>query len=522
VGKKIYLNKSDSVASAIDKVINAPDEEVVLYIPRGAEAARTKRDIELIKREAGASGKIVLVESVDDSILELAAVSGIRATNPFLGRSKHTVSDVVAVRSRRSGSAGGEVNIEVKHGAGRERGASKRVRVGGTVRIRDEAAVGGMKKVVMAVGVVAALTVVATLALVALPKVTISLALEKVPQGYIGALKVSPFISEDSVDSTMVQLGGVLLSKKKNITKSYPATGTDTVGRKAQGTVTVYNNFSTESQSLIKSTRLETPEGYIYRLDQSVVVPGAKKEGGTLMPSHIDVTVIADQPGEKYNIGPIPKFTIPGFRGTPKFEGFYGESKEPMRGGASGEVKMPTDEDIESARADIKKTLEDALKAEVLIDKPENIKILEGAYNFTATREQVDEVVDKNDEFNVTLYGEMSFIGFDEADLLAVLGRYFSEQSKKELMNFSYKIDYGEVTIDLKNSVMNSAINIESEWTEPFQKDEFKQKIAGMTENQLKEAVLSAPGVINGEIKMWPFWVNRVPKNLDRIAVDAS
>jgi len=50
VGKKIYLNKSDSVASAIDKVINAPDEEVVLYIPRGAEAARTKRDIELIKR----------------------------------------------------------------------------------------------------------------------------------------------------------------------------------------------------------------------------------------------------------------------------------------------------------------------------------------------------------------------------------------------------------------------------------------------------------------------------------------
>ena len=45
--KKVYLNKSDSIASAIDKVINAPDDDVILYIPRETEAASTKKNIEL-------------------------------------------------------------------------------------------------------------------------------------------------------------------------------------------------------------------------------------------------------------------------------------------------------------------------------------------------------------------------------------------------------------------------------------------------------------------------------------------
>ena len=517
MSKKIYLNKSDSIASAIDKVINAPDEEVVLYIPRDAEAARAKRDIELIKREVEASGKSISIESVDDDILELAAASGVKATNPFLGRSKHTVSDIVVTKFRKRAPADMvEEGVEVKT----KRKAS-RVKVG-TVRPSASVPAGGMRKILAIVGAVAGLTIIITLILVSMPRVTVGLTLAKISHGYIGALRVSPSIEESSVDDTIAKLRGVLLSKKKNITKSYPATGTDSVGRKAKGTIAVYNNFSTEPQSLVKATRFETPEGYIYRLDQSVVIPGAKKENGTLIPSSIEVSVTADQPGEKYNIGSVPKLTIPGFRGSPKFEGFYGGSKESMKGGSTGEVKVSTDEDIENARADIEKTLKEALKTEILMDMPENIKILEGAYDFVVTKEQINDVADKKGEFSVTLYGEILLIGFDEAELLATLGKRFSEQSKKELMNFNYRVEYGAVDINLETESMDSAINFESEWIEPFSKDEFEQKIVGMTENQLKEAVFSTPGVVRGEVKMRPFWVTRVPKDLNKITVDAE
>ncbi|MDD5710626.1 MAG: hypothetical protein PHV43_00790 [Candidatus Colwellbacteria bacterium] len=515
MSKKIYLNKSDSVASAIDKVINAPDEEVVLYIPRDAEAAKTKRDIELIKREVEASGKSIAIESVDDETLELAAASGIKATNPFLGRSKNTVSDIIVAKPRRQmanevGEAG-RTAVEKK---------AARVRVG-AVRSAHSSSAKGLKRTLIIVGLIAGLTVVATLALVAMPRVTVGLTLEKIQHGYIGALQVSPSIEESTVDDSMVKLRGILSSKQKNITERYPATGTDSVGRKAQGIITIYNNFSTEPQALVKSTRFETPEGYIYRLDQGVTVPGATSEGGVLVPSSMEAAVTADQPGDKYNIDPVAKFTIPGFRGSSKFEGFYGESKEAMRGGSTGEVEVATDEDIESARADIEQTLKEALQAEILMDMPEDIKILEDAYDFIVVKEQIDEIADENGEFSITLYGEISLIGFDEDELLTVLGKRFSEESGKELMNFSKKIEYGQVKIDLTAGVLDSAINVESEWIQPFNEDEFKQEIAGMTKNQLKETVFSTPGVIRGEVKMWPFWVNKAPKDLDKITVDA-
>ena len=61
-----------------------------------------------------------------------------------------------------------------------------------------------------------------------------------------------------------------------------------------------------------------------------------------------------------------------------------------------------------------------------------------------------------------------------------------------------------------------------SNWTRPFDAAEFAKKIVGMKEVELTTEILSTPGVRSGEVKMWPFWVNRVPKDLRRISVDAK
>ncbi|MBU2101443.1 hypothetical protein KKH05_01870 [Patescibacteria group bacterium] len=517
MSKKIYLNKSDSIASAIDKVINAPDEEVVLYIPRGAEAAQDKKDIELLKREVGASGKSIVVESVDDDILERVATSGIRATNPFLGRSKHTVSDIVVVKPRNRAPSPQVKEVKTRES---KRKVSK-VKVG-TTKSAILTPVGSMKKVIAIASVVVGLTAVVTLVAISVPRVSIALTLDKIERGYIGSLRISPSIEESSIDNQMIKLRGVISSKKKNITKSYPATGTDSTGRKARGTITIYNNFGVDSQPLVKATRFVTPDGKIYRLDRDVVVPGAKSEGGSIVPSSIEASVIADQPGEEYNIGPVSKFRIPGFQGSSKYEGFYGESKESISGGSTGEAKVPTDEDLEKARKDAEKSLEDVLKTELLVDMPEGIQVLDGAYQLFIVREQINDVVNKNGEFDITLYGEMKLIGFSETELLEVLGRHFSEEEGKELTNYTAEIDYGAVIIDFETQILESAINLKSEWIEPFNSEEFKERAAGMTENQLKEMVFSTPGISRGEVRMWPFWVNKAPKDTDRISVDAD
>lgn len=102
-------------------------------------------------------------------------------------------------------------------------------------------------------------------------------------------------------------------------------------------------------QILVATTRFETSDGKIVCLDSRVVVPGATTKDGQLQPSSIDVNVTADQPGPDYNIPACTdpcKFTIPGFKGTDKFEGFYGISKNPMTGGNLGSVPMVTADDL--------------------------------------------------------------------------------------------------------------------------------------------------------------------------------
>src|SRR3989344_9564257 len=98
MNKKIHATKTESAASVIGKVLNSPDDEVTLYIPKGASFGKSRNDLLLLKREARVVGKVILIESVDEDILELAATSGLKAVNPFLGKKQKAVSDIVVMK----------------------------------------------------------------------------------------------------------------------------------------------------------------------------------------------------------------------------------------------------------------------------------------------------------------------------------------------------------------------------------------------------------------------------------------
>jgi hypothetical protein len=106
-------------------------------------------------------------------------------------------------------------------------------------------------------------------------------------------------------------IGYTLATSTLTKTKTLSVSETKVVESKASGKIVIYNNFDSEPQRLIKNTRFESAAGKIYRVNQSVVVPG--KNGTT--PGSIEVTVYADEVGSSYNAAPTD-FTIPGFKGT--------------------------------------------------------------------------------------------------------------------------------------------------------------------------------------------------------------
>jgi len=102
--KKIYVNKSDEPTLIAEKIIDTDAGEIVLNIPKFSKIADSLANFHLIKREAEALDKKVIIESVDDKVIELCGISGIEAVNPFFVKSRRQFSDIVIQKSSGSSS----------------------------------------------------------------------------------------------------------------------------------------------------------------------------------------------------------------------------------------------------------------------------------------------------------------------------------------------------------------------------------------------------------------------------------
>src|SRR5580704_9214642 len=96
--KKIIVEKSEGIAELIDSILNEPDKEIVLVIPRGSALARSVSNFHLLKRETDSAGRSITIESVDDTILAFAKQSDLEASHPLWRgvRGAGGFSDIVA------------------------------------------------------------------------------------------------------------------------------------------------------------------------------------------------------------------------------------------------------------------------------------------------------------------------------------------------------------------------------------------------------------------------------------------
>ncbi len=150
-----------------------------------------------------------------------------------------------------------------------------------------------------------------------------------------------------------------IVSVTKSSTTTVPATGTKTVSRQASGVVTISNSFSTTPQRLIANTRFAAPDGKIYRIRDSVTVPGMSG----VTPGTTMATLYADSPGDTYNRSGVTTFTIPGFKGDPRYDKFSAVSQGAITGGFIGTEPSVADADLSKAKAELGQTLTAAVNA---------------------------------------------------------------------------------------------------------------------------------------------------------------
>lgn len=326
---------------------------------------------------------------------------------------------------------------------------------------------------------------------------------------------------KDSTDPEQVVFTVMTLSGEESI--RLPSTETKTLSEPAKGRVVLYNAYTTTPYSLVKNTRLQSPDGKIYRIDSAVKIPGYKGSGANLVPGSIEVSVTAGTTGEAGNLG-MSDFSIPGLAGTTQATKIYGRSKTEMTGGVSGTVYTIPQASADAAMGSLAEKLKASLSAKAKVQIPDGYLFYPGATIFVSG-DAVQAPYSKDSEVPISLSGTMSAYLIQEDSLVRAIAKRFISQ-------------YGDEPVSVENltalelSSTGEALSPDTDTTFAFalqgstsvvwtiNEEEVREKLSGNKKSAFEELLAQFTGIEQAEVVVRPFWKQSFPKNAGRISVD--
>jgi len=542
--KKVFLAKDDDFERTIEILRKIDAGVVILSIPRNSVLGASLVNFEKLKREADILAKEVIIEAIDEHISQLASMAGFKVYNPFFKKQERLVADILAkplvikkqelrleefenviVDDNRAIVDENKTNKSLKFFKNLKENKEKKEQ---STVIRNDIYRNKLKRpfltknLLKLLGLILLMTVLGFVVLFYLPKVDITIVLKKEYVDFDEVVELRKDVFGPQVLNNKIVIPAEFLTARHNIEMRFPASGYQKVELKAKGKLIVYNYFSSEPQPLVATTRFLSPDGKIFRLDKGVVIPGAKIVDGKINPSSIIVEVTADKAGVEYNIGkPQGRWFIPGFSGTPKYDKFYAEAFSVFEGGFVGEKAIPTDDDINNAKAVLEKTLKDTLYGQ-FVTVGDELEFINQLSMFKLIKFEVNgDIIDADNNFSVFGEGEMYQVGFDKESLKNILIEKINQplQAKLSYPLVVSKFDfaYGEAQIDFEKGIASLSVSGKVIFTPLFDVESFRKEIVNLKGEELRQKTYKINGFERAKIVFWPFWVNKVPSKESRI-----
>ena len=317
------------------------------------------------------------------------------------------------------------------------------------------------------------------------------------------------------------ELGYRVVSHSLEATENIPATGRETVEEKAAGSIVVYNNHSSAPQRLIKNTRFEGPNGEIYRVRNSFVVPGM--DGDT--PGSIEVVVHADKAGADQNISALgTRFTIPGLKGDPRFDTFHAELSEAITGGFVGERAIVDEGTLTATRTQLQTQLR-AQATQALMDTLDDTTVVFEPGIFVTFDSLPTEYAD-DDSARVREVAQIRAVGFDEhalARMLATAALASTEDGNITIDDTSaltFNIIDGEVIDITTEPLVQFTLAGQTGLTWEVDTEALKADLVGKDSGALNTVMSGYPGIKSAQATIRPFWKSDFPSENNSITVE--
>ncbi|MEK7473502.1 MAG: hypothetical protein AAB668_02110 [Patescibacteria group bacterium] len=317
---------------------------------------------------------------------------------------------------------------------------------------------------------------------------------------------------------------GQQIDPTKPVAPAEPPPSNDVLAR---GTVKIINTYSRE-QPLVKTTRLLTPDGKLYRIDETIRVPA----GG-----EVTVAAYADKAGREFVLTQPTKFTIPGlfvdlqtfiyaetvgsFEAVPLGAGDTADIAPPAPSRVSPNAHPVSYEDLDRA----KKSLTDEILNEAmqkLANQVEGRENMEVVYVVKVASESKNANVGQvTDSFLYSIKLDVTAVYYSRDDMQALVRSRLRERvpQGREFLPFTggavtYSLESADPTSEVAAMRVTADANYRLSPTNPLLQ---KTVIAGKSVEEARRLLESIDGVERADITVRPAWLGSLPALKDRI-----
>lgn len=559
--KILFIELDEEITSVFEKVEKLNYKEVYLVVPKRAVLLQSIVNLKILKQKIEDLDKTMAIITSDPNGMKLAHQAEIKVFDKW-DMSQEKKSEKKNKKGKDSelltpiSATSNETNDEIPSRLPKKK--SSIFEVVRTLRAKDKGfslksyltdrkknrlknepfhlyLPGGNKKFITGLVGVSVL-VLGIIIYVALPGATVSIE----PASSVLTKAVNITLQNNPTDVNALK--SYPLEADTELTISHHASGIVSEGADASGYLTIINTTSQE-WPLVATTRFQTEDGLIFRIQEDVTVPAAT----TGAHGSVEAFVVADDTdangtaiGERGNIGPS-HFVLPGLREDSQNE-LYADSYDYMTGGETVVSALVTEDDIVAARDKLESQLEEkvlsALRKEALSESNTSgvtLDLLEDSdvliYGTASIDMPYELVGQEMEEFDISGNMSISGVAYDQDALLLILKsaimagttpgkqliRIEEDSVSTSVLESEPASNYYKFTAQIQG-VEEYEIDPELEGGSTLSK-KIKEHIAGKTVEEAESYVQNLPEVNSVDIKLWPTWSPTIPTLPENIKI---
>lgn len=524
--KIIHIQKSDDITSVTEAIKQAGSANVRLVSDTGSTVLKSATNIKLVKKVADKNRKHLVFVNPHTSIKPILADLKMKASKDVTSASylvkggpKATEKKIILEapssskpkpkleskedKIESSGAGSDSIGDELKKDEDKldklagKKASDRGISIPNFDRFRN--------KTLAVVSGLILLVAVWFIAFRVLPNGIVRVRLQTDKIGVQETITISNTFSSSNFSSNQLKAQKATVEKK--ISKEINTTGRKNVGEKATGTVTVSNQNSSTTENFQVGTRFQSGNGLFFVADEAFSVGPASVEGGEVVPGTGIASVSAESEGDEYNLSSGADLSIENSSGS------FGAEIESIGGGTTEEVEIVAQADIDDFTESLKQPADDEIDAELerqfdqtmlVLDDTSSVEVLQITSSPEVGKEASKTTVSATVTYSVFAISKDDIENLAKAKIkLDPAGgeKLYSVDSTAIIAKTTEKIENGLIVDVSISSFIGPELN------EALLSDEIK----GLRFSAALDALREKTGVVDAEIELSPFWINKVP-----------